>query len=89
MPEPAYRATVRALTSFNRREDIHRIAAPTLLIAGEHDPLAPPRTMQRMQEAIRGARLLVLPGCGHLAHLEDPEGFNAAVRGLLRSVREG
>lgn len=89
VPEAAYRATVRALTTFNRRDEIRRIAAPTLLLAGEHDPLAPPRTMERMRDAIRGARLAVLPGCGHFAHLEDPAGFNAALRGFLRSVPEG
>ena len=88
-PEAAYRATVRCLTTFNRRDDLGHLAAPTLLIAGEADPLAPPRTMERMRDAIRDARLAVLPGCGHLAHLEDTAGFNAAVRGFLQSLREG
>ena len=88
-PEAAYRATVRCLTTFNRRDDLGHVAAPTLLIAGERDPLAPPKTMERMRDAIRGARLVVLPGCGHLAHLEDPAGFGAAVRGFLRGLREG
>jgi pimeloyl-ACP methyl ester carboxylesterase len=89
VPEAAYRATVRCLTTFNRRDDTGRIAAPTLLVAGERDPLAPPRTMERMRGAIRGARLVVLPGAGHLAHLEFPDAFNAAVRDFLRSVPEG
>jgi pimeloyl-ACP methyl ester carboxylesterase len=89
VPQDAYRATVRCLTTFNRRDDLGRIAAPTLLIAGEKDPLAPPRTMERMRDAIRGARLVVLPGTGHLAHLEDPTGFNAAVRSFLHGVKEG
>jgi pimeloyl-ACP methyl ester carboxylesterase len=88
-PAAAYRATVRCLTTFNRRNDTGRITAPTLLLAGERDPLAPPKTMERMRDVIRDARLAVLPGCGHLAHLEDPEGFNAAVQGFLRGLREG
>lgn len=89
VPEAAYRATVRCLTTFNRRDDLGRIAAPTLVIGGEKDPLAPPKTLERMRDAIRGSRLVVLPGCGHLAHLEDPAGFNAAVRDFLHGVREG
>jgi pimeloyl-ACP methyl ester carboxylesterase len=89
VPEAAYRATVRCLTTFNRRDDLARVAAPTLLVAGERDPLAPPKTMERMRDAMRDARLVVLPGCGHLAHLEDPARFNAAVRGFLRGLREG
>lgn len=88
VPAESYRATVRCLTTFNRRDDTARIAAPTLLIAGERDPLAPPRTMERMRDAIPGARLVVLPGAGHLAHLEYPAAFNAALSEFLRSVRE-
>ncbi|WP_431271437.1 alpha/beta fold hydrolase [Dankookia sp. P2] len=88
-PEAAYRAAVRCLTTFNRRDDLGRLAAPTLLVAGEADPLAPPKTMERMRDAIRDARLAVLPGCSHLAHLEDPAGFNAAVQGFLHGLREG
>ncbi|MBX9700776.1 MAG: alpha/beta hydrolase [Acetobacteraceae bacterium] len=88
-PAAAYRATVRCLTTFNRRDDTGRIAAPTLLIAGEKDPLAPPKTMERMQAQIAGSRLVVLPGAGHLAHLEYPDAFNAALRGFLRTLPEG
>lgn len=83
VPQAAYRETVRCLTTFNRRDDIGRITAPTLLIAGDRDPLAPPKTMQRMQEAIAGSRLVVLPGAGHLAHLEQPDAFNAALLDFL------
>lgn len=82
VPAESYRATVRALTTFDRRADLPRLAAPTLLIAGERDPLAPVKTMQRMADAIPGARLVVIPGAGHLAHLEAPAGFLAALEGF-------
>jgi pimeloyl-ACP methyl ester carboxylesterase len=82
--EPVYRETVRCLTTFDRRADLPRIAVPTLLIAGERDRAAPLRTMQRMAEAIPGARLAVLPGTGHLAHLERPGAFRAALMPFLQ-----
>ena len=88
-PADAYRATVRCLTTFNRRDDTGRITAPTLLIAGEKDPLAPPKTMERMQQQIAGSRLVVLPGAGHLAHLEYPAAFNAALVPFLRGLPGG
>jgi 3-oxoadipate enol-lactonase len=88
VPEAAYRAAMRCLTTFDRRDDIARIAAPTLLIAGERDPLAPPRTMRRMAEAIPGARLVVIPASGHLIHLERPAAFNAALSEFLGSLPE-
>lgn len=82
-PPEAYIATVTTLTSFNRIAELPRIACPTLLLAGERDPLAPVKTMQRMADAIPDARLAVLPQGGHLAHLEYPAEFAAAVRGFL------
>lgn len=86
VPEAVYRDTVRCLTTFDRREALPRIAVPTLLIAGEGDKAAPLRTMQRMAEAIPGARLVVLPGAGHLGHLEQPAAFNVALTDFLASL---
>jgi pimeloyl-ACP methyl ester carboxylesterase len=84
VPEAVYRETVRCLTTFDRRADLSRIAAPTLLIAGERDQAAPLRTMQRMADAIPGARFAMLPGTGHLAHLERPAAFRAALMPFLQ-----
>ena len=86
VPEAAYRATMACLTTFDRRAGLAKIAVPTLLVAGEVDPLAPARTMERMAEAIRGARLVVVPGAGHLVHLERPAAFNAEVRGFVEAL---
>lgn len=83
VPEAVYRATLRCLTTFDRRADLPRIAAPTLLIAGEHDAAAPPRTMQRMAAAIAGSRLVVVPGAGHFVHLERRAEFLAALLSFL------
>jgi pimeloyl-ACP methyl ester carboxylesterase len=82
-PEAAYRQAVRCLTTFDRRAELARIAVPTLLIAGERDQAAPAKTMQRMAEPIPGARILVIPGAGHMAHLERPEAFRAALLSFL------
>jgi pimeloyl-ACP methyl ester carboxylesterase len=83
VPEAVYRETVRCLTTFDRRADLSRIAVPTLLIAAERDRAAPPKTMQRMAEAIAGAKLIVLAGAGHMAHLEQPAAFRAALLPFL------
>lgn len=81
--EAAYRATLALLTGFDRRADLPRVAHPTLLIAGEADATAPPRGMARMAEAMPDARLLVIPGVGHLLPLEAPEAFHAALLAFL------
>ncbi|HYI83028.1 MAG TPA: alpha/beta fold hydrolase [Acetobacteraceae bacterium] len=79
IPETVYRETLRCLTTFDCRADLARIAVPTLLIAGELDQAAPPKTMRRMAEAIPGARFVLVPGAGHMVHLERPREFRAAL----------
>ncbi|MBU8542932.1 MULTISPECIES: alpha/beta fold hydrolase [Roseomonadaceae] len=83
IPEDVYRDTLRCLTTFDRRADLPKIAVPTLLIAGERDQAAPLKTMQRMAEAIPGARITVIAGAGHLIHLEAPDAFRAALLPFL------
>lgn len=82
-PEAAYRVSVKAMLGFDRRALLASIAVPVLLVAGEKDRNVPLKTMQRMHEAIPGSRLEVLPGAGHLPHLERPERFDQLMRDFL------
>jgi 3-oxoadipate enol-lactonase len=41
---------------------------------------------RRMASGIRGAKLVVVPGAGHLASLEQPDAFNAALNGFLTGL---
>jgi pimeloyl-ACP methyl ester carboxylesterase len=63
------------------RPDLPGLDIPTLVAAGEADVLTPPALAEEMEAAIPGARLALLPGCGHLPPIEDP----AATAALLRS----
>ena len=62
------------------RDLLVRIAVPTLLIWGELDARSPLTVARQFEKAIPDTRLVVLPGCGHVSHLERPEQFNQAVR---------
>jgi pimeloyl-ACP methyl ester carboxylesterase len=46
------------------------IDVPTLVLVGEEDQITPPEHACEMAEAIPGARLEIIPGCGHLSTLE-------------------
>ena len=52
--------------------EIQRIACPTLLVAGDEDAVATPSAARAMSERIPGARVVVLPRCGHWTTLERP-----------------
>lgn len=82
------RATLARLTWQPRNHDphlakwLHRIDVPTLLIWGDHDRLFPQEVARAYQRAIPGAKLLIVPDCGHLSYIEKPDAFVAALEGL-------
>jgi pimeloyl-ACP methyl ester carboxylesterase len=53
-----------------------RITCPTLVVVGEQDQITPVAEAKNMQSGIRGARLAIVPGTGHLPNLESPAAFN-------------
>jgi 3-oxoadipate enol-lactonase len=55
------------------------IGVPTLVVVGELDALTPPAESQAMAAAIPGARLVTIPGAGHLAPMERPRAVAAAL----------
>jgi poly(3-hydroxyoctanoate) depolymerase len=50
-----------------------RIAAPTLVLAGDRDPIVPPRNARLLAKRIPSARLHLVHGAGHLLLLDQPE----------------
>jgi pimeloyl-ACP methyl ester carboxylesterase len=56
------------------------IAAPTLLLWGEHDRIVPRSYADRFAAGITGkTEIKVIPGAGHLAELDKPEETAAAI----------
>jgi pimeloyl-ACP methyl ester carboxylesterase len=64
-----------------------QIAVPTLLIWGALDRRSPLSVARQFEQAIRGARLVVIPDAGHVSNLERPDAFNEAVRAFGREHR--
>jgi pimeloyl-ACP methyl ester carboxylesterase len=71
-----------------------RVTAPTLLITGGRDGLAPPASVRRLGEAMRragdpvpgangGARLTVVDRAGHLFPAEEPDAAGALLDAFL------
>jgi 3-oxoadipate enol-lactonase len=86
-PDSTYRDSVLALRGFDCRDALSRIAVPTLVLSGTLDPVAPAPGMERMAARIPGAQYAALEGVGHLAHLEQPDAFNAALDQFLRNIQ--
>lgn len=89
VPEATYRATVRALMGFDQRAQLAKINVPTLVLAGSKDNNAPAPMMAKMATYIPNARYVELAGVGHLANLERPDAFNAALDDFLSGCSFG
>ncbi len=62
------------------RESLSCITCPTLVIVGREDALTPPDLAQEMAAGIRGAEIVVIEQCGHLAPIEQPQATTALLR---------
>ena len=81
-----YRAMAHSMADADLRDVLPRIQVPTLLLYGELDQRSPLQVATELQAHIPAAKLVVIPGVGHISNAEAPEAFNACVREFLRSL---
>jgi 3-oxoadipate enol-lactonase len=77
-----YAGCCEALRAADLREEVARIQAATLVVAGTRDTATPPALAEFLRDRIPDARVLVLEAA-HLSNVEQPEAFNAAVIDFL------
>lgn len=65
------------------RDLLEKINVPTLIVCGAEDALTPLPISQDMARRIPGAKLVVIPECGHLSTMEQPDAVNTALREWL------
>ena len=73
----------------DQRDLLPQIAVPTLLVWGELDGRSPLGVARQFEQAIPDTQLIVIPDCGHVSNLEQPERFNEAVREFCRAHPPG
>ncbi len=83
VPTEAFADAIRLIVTFDQRHTLSAIAAPTLVLAGQHDRNAPAAMMARMAGKIANARYVCLDGCGHLANIENPAAFNGVIEAFI------
>jgi pimeloyl-ACP methyl ester carboxylesterase len=62
------------------------ISCPTLVLCGEQDGWAPAQRHIDMAQKIPGARLVLVPDCGHMCTMERPEAVTGALLEWQRSA---
>ncbi len=71
------------------RPSLGRIAVPALVVVGAEDRALPPERSRRLAAALPSARLVEVPGAGHLSALEAPAAVAAAMARFLDEVHSG
>jgi 3-oxoadipate enol-lactonase len=82
---------VGALSAMRERPDSTALletltGIPTLVLVGAEDMITPPPIAQAMATTIPGARLMEIPGAGHLPCVEQPVPTTRAILKFLQSL---
>lgn len=75
-----------------RRDSIETLRAadvPALVVIGEEDVLTPRAEAQKMADALPQAKLVTIPGAGHLSPVEDPAAVSKAILDWLSASAPG
>ena len=72
-----------ALSNLDYLRHVGRIGTPTLYIGGDSDMGAPPDVMKAMADATPGAKYVSVPNAAHIANVDNPADYNAAIGKFL------
>ena len=82
-----YAACAEAVGGFDFHRRLGEVAAPTLVLYGDRDPMTPPDVVDALVSGLPVAEARAIPGASHLANVEQPEAFNDAVLEYLGRER--
>ncbi|MCX8117142.1 MAG: alpha/beta hydrolase [Desulfobacterota bacterium] len=74
-----------ACDRFDLMREVERINLPTLILCGDEDRLTPVKYSQFLHQRIKGSRLEIIPGAGHMVMMEAPSIFNEKVREFVQN----
>lgn len=83
---PGYIGCASAVRDMSQRDILKNITQPTLVLVGADDPACTVAQAMVLHEHIAGSQYVVLEDAAHLANIEKPVEFNAAVLTFLNGL---
>jgi 3-oxoadipate enol-lactonase len=77
-----YLGCCEAIKAMDHRELLHKIKAPTLIIAGKHDVATPVVSGEFIRDNIPGSKMVILDAA-HISNVEQADKFTAEVLAFL------
>jgi pimeloyl-ACP methyl ester carboxylesterase len=84
VPAAVWRAAFAGMLVEDHSAELSRVAAPSLIIWGDQDPLVPQRAQKALGAALRRSSLIVHAGGGHAPHWEAPQRVAAEIDQFTR-----
>ena len=83
---PAFRLGAAAVWLADQRDRAAAVDVPTLILCGDEDGVTPPALSEELGRLIAGSRVEIINASGHLANVEQPDMFNAALDRFLAEI---
>ncbi|MCK4367375.1 MAG: alpha/beta hydrolase [Thermoplasmata archaeon] len=74
------------LPRYDVLDDLPQISCPTLILAGDYDPICPPKFSRVMDDAIPESKLMVFENSGHCPFIEERDEFVRSVVDFLEGT---
>lgn len=71
------------LRTYDVRDELHKITAPTLVIGARHDWICPPEFSEEIANAIPNSDLRIFEHSGHSIRADEPEALLDAIAGFI------
>ena len=84
--EQLIRQNRAVMARIDSRPGLAAVRCPVLVACGDADLLTPPEHAQEIADAVVGARLEIVPVCGHLLSWEQPERINTLLLDWLAGM---
>ena len=82
-PEVGVHFFAEEIHTYDFRDELRRIACPTLVLVGDVDPITPVACSRELAEGIAGAHLEVVANAGHAPFRDQPETTLSAIRSFV------